>query len=194
LNNDRLETALPDDKIECAVVIPNRNRVYDNILTLRFLDSLKDSDFPKSYCLYQMIGWNHNSRERGVRDMLKLEPEYVLVSDNDIIVPKVWWVYFKKIFSERPDVGAVGAMLRGKGFIPQPAVPVGDCVYCPNGVLDGFICYRVSSLVQDGKINAYGLSLVYQAAVPQQVVMEHSEPQSFIFHIPSDTNDLTTVH
>ncbi|HVH15618.1 MAG TPA: hypothetical protein VNA15_07880 [Candidatus Angelobacter sp.] len=87
MNKDRLETTLPSDKIECAVVIPNRNCTYDHILTLRFLDSLKDSYFPKAFTLYEMIGWNH-TRERGVRDMLKLEPEYILASDNDIICPQ----------------------------------------------------------------------------------------------------------
>jgi len=154
---------------------------------MRFLESLKDSDFPKQFPLYSMIGWGWGSRERGVRDMMKLNPTYILCSDNDVIVPPLWWSYFKKIFENDTTVGAIGAITHGKyPWVPKPveSIQKGDYLLCPKGVSDAFLCYRTSALVKDGQISAYGLSLVYNAAASQYVVVEHSEPQGFIFKVP----------
>jgi hypothetical protein len=46
--------------------------------------------------------------------MLKAGTEYILISDNDMVVPRKWWRFVKTVFERHPEICSIGPFLEGK--------------------------------------------------------------------------------
>jgi hypothetical protein len=171
--------------IECAVVVPSRNTPRDMILLQRFLLSLNLSDFPKQYTLITMVGWETwNIRSTGVETILQLNPEFVLVADNDFIVPRKWWSEFQKIFEDL-SVTAVGPVIDGLNYnkMQDPKLELQEDAHNPvGGLLDGFVVFRTSWLRASG-VREPGVNSSGHPVVAHKVTALHNKDAPAILEI-----------
>ena len=89
----------------------------------RFLKELNASDFPKDYDFLVSgpgtpISTRYregNARNYGI-SKLSEDHEFVVLSDADVLVPKVWWSFFKTLFDHDPKIGVILPTIVGFGW------------------------------------------------------------------------------
>ena len=93
---------------EVALVVANRNRDWDFRATLRLLNSLERSDFPREYILLSPISGNVVGRLTGLYVAL-IPPtvKYILLSDNDCAVPPLWWGQVLELLKDPKKKGVI---------------------------------------------------------------------------------------
>ncbi len=151
------------DFTKVGVVVATRNTLRDLILTNRLLQSLRDSDFPHTYKLQMMIGYqNWNIRADGIDIMLKQDVDLVLSTDNDMVVPRLWWNQMLDIFRAEPTIGEVCPRVSTRNYSTSKyesyiwrsdgsQVPTEEAGYIFSGQLnDGFALMRADYLLQTG--------------------------------------------
>ena len=106
--------------------------------------------------------------------MLKAGTQYILISDNDMVVPHKWWRFFKTVFERHPEVCAVAPFIDGKTcdgsqsrkFLMRTATTIVEEDGTP--VISEYISTQPIQIPQlsSGVWSAYGVSdgfLVYKA-------------------------------
>lgn len=91
------------------------------IYLARFIKHLLISDFTKDYYIHITGQDKHLFDERKEwLPVLAQHTQFVLMSDVDMIVPKLWWTHTKQIFASNPEVGFIVPKMEGNNFCQLP--------------------------------------------------------------------------
>jgi hypothetical protein len=156
---------------EVALVVPSRNKLYDFTLLTRLLFSLQISDFPKEYPLFATVGYGWGARRDSIDRALKVtDAEYILVSDNDVYVPTLFWNEIMRIFKIDERIGVVNPLVNNNTLMechpnrthqfPEPDEDITEYKR-PDELHDGFVVFKRQFLldtgVRDSRFNPDGV-------------------------------------